>query len=119
MITPFFLRDMTFLEEDILHLGTFCPGRVTLAMVTSPLEFPVHHLRTCGRGQQLLGHMTSLEKLVLRGRLHMRPLQFCLKEQWNSVTQPPGHLEQLATVDAVGFSLGLRFRHPFGTLSQP
>ena len=44
------------------------------------------------RWQQLLGHMTSLEKLVPRGCLHMRPLQFCLKDQWNSVTQPPGHL---------------------------
>ena len=41
--------------------------------------------------QQLLGHMTSLEKLVPRGRLHMRPLQFCLKDQWSSTSQPPTH----------------------------
>lgn len=32
--------------------------------------------------QQLLGHMTSLERLVPRGRLHMRPMQFHLQETW-------------------------------------
>jgi ribonuclease HI len=37
---------------------------------------------TAGSWQQLLGHMTSLEKLVPRGRLHMRPLQFSLQSQW-------------------------------------
>ncbi len=33
--------------------------------------------------QRLLGHMTSLERLVPRGRLRMRPLQFRLQEEWS------------------------------------
>ena len=33
--------------------------------------------------QQLLGHLTSLEQLVFRGRLHMRPLQFRLQTCWS------------------------------------
>lgn len=33
--------------------------------------------------QQILGHMTSLERLVPRGRLHMRPLQFQLQLLWS------------------------------------
>ena len=32
---------------------------------------------------RLLGHLSSLEKLVPRGRLQSRPLQFCLRRQWN------------------------------------
>ena len=38
--------------------------------------------------QCLLGHLTSLEKLVPRGRLFMRPLQFDLKDQWDQRAQP-------------------------------
>ena len=45
--------------------------------------------------QQLLGHMTSLEKLVPRGRLHMRPLQYCLRDQWTA-SQSPDHLVTLS-----------------------
>jgi len=37
--------------------------------------------------QRLLGHMTSLEKLVHRGRLYMRPIQFCLQSQWRQFSQ--------------------------------
>jgi len=44
--------------------------------------------------QQILGHLTSLEKLVPRGRLHMRPIQFCLTDQW---TQLSGHPSALVT----------------------
>jgi hypothetical protein len=44
------------------------------------------------RWQQVLGHMTSLEKLVPRGRLFMRPLQFALREQWQQEIDPPGQL---------------------------
>jgi hypothetical protein len=42
---------------------------------------------SAGSYQQLLGHMTSLEKLVHRGRLYMRPIQFCLKSQWHQFSQ--------------------------------
>mgnify|MGYP001412616885 CR=1 FL=1 len=37
--------------------------------------------------QMVLGHLTSLEKLVPRGRLFMRPLQFALKDQWDQSSQ--------------------------------
>ena len=39
--------------------------------------------------QQVLGHMTSLEKLTCHGRLHMRPLQFTLHDTWNQPSDPP------------------------------
>ena len=39
--------------------------------------------------QQLLGHMASLEKLVARGRLHMRPFQDHLRGSWNQLTDRP------------------------------
>ncbi len=42
---------------------------------------------SAGSYQRLLGHMTSLEKLVHRGRLYMRPIQFCLKNQWHQFSQ--------------------------------
>jgi len=41
------------------------------------------------RWQQLLGHLTSLEKLVPRGRLHMRPIQFALSTSWNQHSDSP------------------------------
>ena len=46
--------------------------------------------------QCLLGHMTSLERLVPLGRLNMRPLQFCLQDQWSAATQPPSDLVSLS-----------------------
>ena len=39
--------------------------------------------------QRLLGHMTSLEKLTRRGRLHMHPVQFTLLDQWSQSSDPP------------------------------
>ena len=39
--------------------------------------------------QMLLGHMSSLEKLVLHGRLRMRSLQWHLKSHWSSERDPP------------------------------
>ena len=38
--------------------------------------------------QHLLGHMTSLEKLTRCGRLHMRPVQFTLHDQWSQSSDP-------------------------------
>ena len=37
---------------------------------------------------RLLGHMTSLEKLLPLGRLHMRSFQFCLRETWSQASHP-------------------------------
>jgi len=42
--------------------------------------------------QQLLGHLVSLEKLVPRGRLQMRPIQFSLAEQWHQHSDHPSQL---------------------------
>ena len=42
--------------------------------------------------QQVLGHLTSLEKLVPRGRLYMRPIQFCLSDQWTQHAGLPSSL---------------------------
>ena len=39
--------------------------------------------------QVLLGHMSLLEKLVPRGRLRMRSLQWHLKAHWSPETDPP------------------------------
>ena len=39
--------------------------------------------------QVLLGHMSSLEKLVPRARLRMRSLQWQLKSSWSTETDPP------------------------------
>ena len=39
--------------------------------------------------QVLLGHMSSLERLVPRGRLRMRSLQWCLAQHWSPETDSP------------------------------
>ena len=41
------------------------------------------------RWQVLLGHMSSLVKLVPRGRLRMRSLQWHLKSHWSPERDPP------------------------------
>ena len=41
------------------------------------------------RWQVLLGHMSSLEKLVPRARLQMRSLQWHLKSSWSTENDPP------------------------------
>ena len=41
------------------------------------------------RWQMLLGHMLSLEKLVPRSRFRMRSLQWHLKSNWSTETNPP------------------------------
>ena len=80
-----------------LIIGTAQP---TPARVDALLDLAAIFLESptqpAGRWQQLLGHMTSLEKLVPRGRLHMRPLQFCLQEQWNQHFQSQSHLVTLS-----------------------
>ena len=38
--------------------------------------------QTAESWQRILGHMNSLEQLVPRGRLHMRPLQYHLRQHW-------------------------------------
>ena len=39
--------------------------------------------------QVVLGHLASLERLVLHGRLRMRSLQWHLKSQWSPESDPP------------------------------
>ena len=39
--------------------------------------------------QQLLSHMTSLEKLTLWGCLHMCPLHFALRDNWDQSSDHP------------------------------
>ena len=39
--------------------------------------------------QVLLGHLASLSQLVPRGRLHTRPIQLCLRQQWSPLRDPP------------------------------
>ena len=41
------------------------------------------------RWQVVIGHLSSLEKLVPHGRLHLRSLQWRLKESWSQATDPP------------------------------
>ena len=56
-----------------LSLETFMPLRTPLAV----------------KWQQLLGHMTSLERLALRGRLLVRPLQFALRDSYDQSSDHP------------------------------
>ena len=56
------------------------------------------------RWQVLLGHMSSLEKLVPRARLRMRSLQWHLKSNWSTEIDPP-HLPP-GTGRWTGTSLG-------------
>lgn len=39
--------------------------------------------------QVLLGHLVSLERLIPRGRLHLRPFQNALAAQWNQIHDSP------------------------------
>ena len=75
--------------EFNLALGRALPAQ---HRVTSWLDlassFQAQQAPTAFLWQQVLGHLTSLEKLVPLGRLHMRPLQFNLKERWQQSTQP-------------------------------
>ena len=60
-------------QNLLLSLQTFTSLRVPLAI----------------KWQQLLGHMTSLERLTLWGRLHIRPVQFALKDNWDQSLDHP------------------------------
>ena len=52
-------------------------------------RFLAHQTPHAQLWQVLLGHMSSLEKLVPRGRLRMRSLQWHLKAHWFPETDPP------------------------------
>ncbi len=71
--------------------------------------------------QQLLGHLTSLERLVPLGRLYMRPLQFALHSQWRQLVDSPSTLVEpdldcrLALqwwTDPVNLNRGVPLRRP-------
>ena len=55
-------------------------------LVAQFLKFPAPRAE---QWQVILGHMTSLERLVPRGRLHMRPLQFQLGRHWSQHVDAP------------------------------
>ena len=50
-------------------------------------RFLQHQPQPAQEWQRVLGHMTSLEKLVPRGRLHMRPVQLRLRDRWSQHTE--------------------------------
>ena len=52
--------------------------------------------QTARRWQSLLGLLSSTEKLVPMGRVHMRELQFDLKSQWSQASGLPGDLVSLS-----------------------
>ena len=56
-----------------------------LAIVKSFLDCPAPRAR---EWQVLLGHLSSLEKLVPRGRIRMRSLQLELRAQWSQSADP-------------------------------
>ena len=47
------------------------------------LQFKSKHVVTARCLMSLIGLLTSTEKMVQEGRLHMRPFQFLLKEHWS------------------------------------
>ena len=55
-------------------------------------EFQAHQPQTAEAWQRILGHMNSMETLVPRGRLQMRPLQYHLRNQWTQVEEGPDSL---------------------------
>ena len=76
-----FLRSPHFrMETSALIMRLLQPGHWTFTSLRAPPAI---------KWQQLICHMTSLEKLTLRGRLHMRPLQFALRDNWGPVIGPP------------------------------
>ena len=58
------------------------------------------------RWQVLLGHMSSLEKLVPRARLQMWSLQWHLKSSWSTENEPPHTCRYLGPSRWTGTSLG-------------
>ena len=71
--------------------------------------------------QSLLGLLAATEKMVPLGRLHMRPLQFCLQGQWSQSRDSPEDLVQIDqdSVEALvwwsqeeNLLAGSPFRHP-------
>lgn len=57
------------------------------------MELMKHFLKrqpqTAESWQRILGHMNSLDLLVPRGRLNMRPLQYHLRQHWTQKTDDP------------------------------
>ena len=69
----------------------------------------------------LLGHLSSLEKLVPRGRLRLRPMQWQLKTSWSPENDPPDlpvELTQEIREDLSWWTVESRLLQgvPFGTL---
>lgn len=84
-------------------------------------QFLAHQPQNAESWQRLLGHMTSLERLVPRGRLHMRPMQFQLNSNWSFLTGDPKQLVPMDVasrqsllwwMDKSHLSVGVTFRDP-------
>ena len=60
----------------------------TSSLVDGTKEFLSDPAPRAREWQVLLGHLASLEKLVPRGRLRMRSLQFQLRENWSASGDP-------------------------------
>jgi len=50
---------------------------------------------TAKQWQRVIGHLISLEKLVPRGRLHLRPAPVRLASCWNQWKDPPHRLIEI------------------------
>ena len=58
------------------------------------------HILTARCLMSLIGFLASTEKMVLEGRLHMRPFQFHLKQHWRSPQSLDGLLPWTETISA-------------------
>ena len=88
-LTPKQVFDYIGITFDLSN-GLACPAHHRVQTFLNLLKsFTQSPAPPAVRWQQVLGHMTSLEKLTRRGRLHMRPLQFALHDFWNQLRDPP------------------------------
>ncbi|MGL5405375.1 MAG: reverse transcriptase domain-containing protein [Propionibacteriaceae bacterium] len=84
-------------SQSILYLGMILNAQVFRAFLSpkrvqgcleTVQEFLDKKVSSANQWMRLLGKLTSVEKFVTLGRLHMRPLQFFLRASWCRKTQP-------------------------------
>ena len=84
---PSFHLGPVSLHDHRYLLGEVVPFRCLGVSLSRFLVLPSPPARTW---QQLLSHMASLERFLLRGHSHMRPLQWwCLKDLWSRMSDDP------------------------------
>ena len=64
------------------------------------LRLESRHVLTARCLMSLIGLLASMEKMVLKGRLHMRPFQFHLKEHWRYPQSLDSHLPRTEAIAA-------------------